>query len=92
VISVGRAPLFGRQGARGSGSFLDRKFGAHKSGAHPTSLVGLLPAEIQNFTTYGFGVSTESKNQALAKKFLASIAGAGVADVIRSKGMEAVVN
>jgi molybdate transport system substrate-binding protein len=55
------------------------------------ALVGMLPAEIQNFTTYGFGVSTESKNQALAKKFLASIAGAGVAETIRSKGMAAVL-
>jgi molybdate transport system substrate-binding protein len=55
------------------------------------ALVGLLPAEIQNFTTYGFGISTESKNQALAKKFLGSIAGAGVAEMIRSKGMAAVL-
>jgi molybdate transport system substrate-binding protein len=54
-------------------------------------LVGLLPAEIQNFTTYGFGISTESKNQALAKKFVGSIAGAGGADMIRSKGMERIL-
>ncbi len=51
------------------------------------TLVGLLPADIQNYTTYGFGISSESKNHALAKKFVDSIAGVGVAEVIRSKGM-----
>ena len=51
------------------------------------TLIGFLPTEIQNFTTYGVGISVESKNQALARKFVSGIAGAGVAEMIRSKGM-----
>ena len=52
-------------------------------------LAGLLPAEIQNYTTYGYGISTTTKSQDLAKKFVASVSAPSAADVIRAKGMQA---
>ncbi len=52
-------------------------------------LAGLLPAEIQNYTTYGYGISTTTKNLELARKFVNSASAPGAAEVIRAKGMQA---
>ena len=56
------------------------------------ALVGLLPAEIQNYTTYGYAISATTKNHELAKKFVASVSAAGASSVILAKGMQPVVN
>ncbi len=53
-------------------------------------LVGLLPPDIQNYTTYGYGISTNTPNQSLARKFINSISSPAAAEVIRAKGMQAV--
>ena len=55
-------------------------------------LAGLLPAEIQNYTSYGSGVSTTSKSQELARKFVNAVSAPSAAEVIRAKGMQAAVN
>ncbi len=53
-------------------------------------LVGHLPQDIQNYTTYGYGISTNTTNQNLARKFINSIASPAAAEVIRAKGMQSV--
>lgn len=55
-------------------------------------LAGLLPAEIQNYTTYGYGISTDTKNLELARKFVSTVSAPGAAEVIRTKGMQVAVN
>jgi molybdate transport system substrate-binding protein len=51
-------------------------------------LVGPLPDEIQNYTTYSAGISTNTKASAAAKALISALASADAAAVIRSKGME----
>lgn len=53
-------------------------------------LVGQLPEAIQNFTTYGYGISTASPMAAVAKSFVAAFGTGEAAEVIRAKGMVAV--
>jgi molybdate transport system substrate-binding protein len=52
------------------------------------TLVGPLPAEIQNFTTYAAGVSATSAQAEAAKAFLKVLSGPSAAAVLKSKGME----
>ena len=51
-------------------------------------LVGPLPAEIQNYTTYAGAVSAGARDAAAAKAFLELLAGPAGAAVLRDKGME----
>jgi molybdate transport system substrate-binding protein len=51
-------------------------------------LVGPLPAEIQNYTTYAGAVSATARDAAAAKAFLDLLAGPSGAAVLREKGME----
>jgi molybdate transport system substrate-binding protein len=51
-------------------------------------LVGPLPAEIQNFTTYAGAVSGEARDSAAAKAFLDLLAGPAGAAILRDKGMD----
>ena len=51
-------------------------------------LVGPLPAEIQNYTTYVGAVSATARDAAAAKAFLELLAGPAGAAVLREKGME----
>ena len=51
-------------------------------------LVGPLPAEIQNYTTYAGAVSATAKDAAAAKAFLDLLAGPAGAAVLREKGMD----
>jgi molybdate transport system substrate-binding protein len=51
-------------------------------------LVGPLPAEIQNYTTYTGAVSATAKDAAAAKALLDLLAGPAGAAVLREKGME----
>jgi molybdate transport system substrate-binding protein len=51
-------------------------------------LVGPLPAEIQNFTTYSAGVSSAASDSATANGFVKFLAGPHALPIIKAKGME----
>jgi molybdate transport system substrate-binding protein len=51
-------------------------------------LVGPLPKEIQNTTTYAAGLSASTQNKAAAQALLQVFSGAEAAAVLKSKGME----
>jgi molybdate transport system substrate-binding protein len=51
-------------------------------------LVGPLPAQIQNYTTYAGAVSATARDAAAAKAFLDLLAGPAGAAVLKDKGME----
>ncbi len=53
-----------------------------------TVLVGPLPAEIQNYTTYAVGLSAATKNADAARAFIELLRGPAAAAVLRDKGME----
>ena len=53
------------------------------------TLVGPLPAEIQNYTVYAGGLSATTKQADAARKLLAALAGDGAQAVLKDKGMEA---
>lgn len=53
------------------------------------ALVGPIPAEIQNYTVYGGGVSMAARDGPAAQAFLALLGSARARDVLRDKGMEA---
>lgn len=52
------------------------------------TLVGPLPAEIQNYTVYVVGLSTAAKDAEAAKAFIKALTGPAAAAVLKSKGME----
>lgn len=52
------------------------------------TLVGPLPAEIQNFTTYAVAVSATAKDAEAAKAFIKLLSGPSAAAVLKQKGME----
>ena len=52
------------------------------------TLVGPLPAEIQNYTVYAVGVAAGSKEAEAAKAFIKVLTGPSAAGVLKSKGME----
>lgn len=54
------------------------------------ALVGLLPEAIQNRTTYGVGLPAGGAQAAAARAFVATLAEADVAELLRTKGMEPV--
>jgi molybdate transport system substrate-binding protein len=70
----------------------DAEFGIHQiSEIVPVKevvLVGPLPAEIQNYTTYAGAVSATARDAAAAKAFLDLLAGPAGAAVLKDKGME----
>jgi molybdate transport system substrate-binding protein len=51
-------------------------------------LVGPLPAEIQNFTTYCAGVSASASDGATAKDFVKFLTGPNALPIIKAKGMD----
>jgi len=51
-------------------------------------LVGPLPAEIQNYTTYAGAVSATARDAAAAKAFLDLLAGPSASAVLKEKGMQ----
>ena len=53
------------------------------------TLVGPLPAEIQNYTVYAGAVSASARDTAAAQAFLAVLASPAAKAVLREKGMEA---
>jgi molybdate transport system substrate-binding protein len=52
------------------------------------TLVGPLPKEVQNITIYAGGLSAAARDAAAAKEFLAHLASAGAAPVLKERGME----
>lgn len=52
------------------------------------ALVGPLPKEIQNTTTYAAGLSASTQNKAAAQELMQVFSGAEAAAVLKSKGME----
>src|SRR5258707_12096269 len=52
------------------------------------TLVGPLPAEIQNYTVYPVGLGTGAKEAEAAKAFIKVLTGPSAAGVLKSKGME----
>ena len=55
--------------------------------AKGVTLVGPLPAEIQNYTTYAAGLSAGARDVAAAKALIQALAGSMAAPVLKSKGM-----
>jgi molybdate transport system substrate-binding protein len=51
-------------------------------------LVGPLPAEIQNYTTYAAGVAADSKQPDAAKTMIKLLSGPEAGDVLKRRGME----
>ena len=51
-------------------------------------LVGPLPAEVQNFTTYSAGLGAAAKDAAAAKALIQFIAGPASGPILKTKGME----
>ena len=52
------------------------------------TLVGPLPKEIQNFTTYAAGLSPVPRNKDAAAAFIKALSGPAAAAVLKEKGME----
>jgi molybdate transport system substrate-binding protein len=52
------------------------------------TLVGPLPADIQNFTVYAAGVGATAKDAAAAKDFVRFLTGSHALPIIKAKGME----
>ena len=52
------------------------------------TLVGPLPADIQNFTIYAAGVGTAAKDAAAARGFVQFLAGPHALPIIKAKGMQ----
>ena len=52
------------------------------------TLVGPLPADIQNYTVYAAGLGANGKESEAAKALLKMLSGPAAADVLKSKGME----
>jgi molybdate transport system substrate-binding protein len=52
------------------------------------TLVGPLPADIQNFTVYSAGVATAAKDGAVARGMVKFLSGPHALPIIKSKGME----
>jgi molybdate transport system substrate-binding protein len=53
------------------------------------TLIGPLPAEIQNYTVYAAGLGANAKDSEAAKALIKALTGPAAADVLKSKGMEA---
>ena len=52
------------------------------------TLVGPLPREIQNYTTYAAGLAVGAKDNEVAKALIKAFTGPGAATVIKAKGMD----
>jgi molybdate transport system substrate-binding protein len=52
------------------------------------TLIGPLPADIQNYTVYAAGLGANGKESEAAKALLKTLSGPGAADVLKFKGME----
>jgi molybdate transport system substrate-binding protein len=53
------------------------------------TLVGPLPREIQNYTTYAAGIASAARDRAAAQALIKTLVGPAAADVLKQKGMDA---
>jgi len=58
------------------------------AGQPGVTLIGPLPAEIQNYTVYAAGISPATKDAEAAKALIGLLAGPSAANVLREKGLE----
>jgi molybdate transport system substrate-binding protein len=58
------------------------------AGQAGVTLVGPLPKDIQNYTTYAVGLGTAAQHAEAAKAFIKVLTGPSAAAVLKSKGME----
>ncbi len=56
--------------------------------AKGVTLVGPLPAEIQNYTTYAAGLGTAARNRDAAVALIKALSGSAVVSILKAKGME----
>jgi molybdate transport system substrate-binding protein len=70
----------------------EAEIGIHQNseivGQPGVTLVGPLPSEIQNYTTYAVGLSAAAKQAEAAKAFIKVLTGPSAAAVLKSVGME----
>ena len=70
----------------------EAEIGIHQNseivGEAGVTLVGPLPADIQNYTTYAVGLSSAAKQAEAAKAFIKVLTGPSAAAVLKAKGME----
>jgi molybdate transport system substrate-binding protein len=70
----------------------EAEIGIHQNseivGQPGVTLVGPLPAPIQNYTTYAVGLGTGAKQAEAARAFIKVLTGPAAAAVLKSKGME----
>jgi molybdate transport system substrate-binding protein len=70
----------------------EAEIGIHQNseivGQAGVTLIGPLPAPIQNYTTYAVGLSPTAKQIEAAKAFIKLLTGRSAAAVLKSKGME----
>jgi molybdate transport system substrate-binding protein len=71
----------------------EAEFGIHQiseiTPVKEVTLVGPLPREIQNYTTYAAGLSSAARDRAAAEALIKTLAGPAAVDVLKQKGMEA---
>jgi len=60
-------------------------------GVENVALAGLLPEELQNYTTFSIGVSANAKERKAAEQLIAFLRSPAAAAAIRSKGLEPIV-
>lgn len=70
----------------------EAEFGIHQiseiTPVKEVTLVGPLPREIQNYTTYAAGIASAAKDREAAHALVKTLAGPAAADVLKQKGME----
>jgi molybdate transport system substrate-binding protein len=70
----------------------EAEIGIHQNseivGQAGVTLVGPLPKDIQNYTTYAVGLSSDAKQAEAAMAFIKVLTGPSAAAVLKSKGME----
>jgi molybdate transport system substrate-binding protein len=71
----------------------EAEFGIHQISeilpVKEVTLVGPLPREIQNYTTYAAGISAAARDRDAAQALIRTLAGPSAAEVLKQKGMDA---
>jgi molybdate transport system substrate-binding protein len=71
----------------------EAEFGIHQISeiipVKEVTLVGPLPPQIQNYTTYAAGISTAAKDRDAAQALIKMLSGPAAAEVLKQKGMDA---
>jgi molybdate transport system substrate-binding protein len=71
----------------------EAEFGIHQISeiipVQEVTLVGPLPREIQNYTTYAAGISSAARDRDAAQALIKTLTGPSAGDVLKQKGMDA---